>query len=109
MATRDEKGRFVKGHPGGPGRPKREVEQEFFDATVAVVSPEDWSAIVKKAVEQAKEGNGYARSWLSDYLMGKPTQRTELTGADGGPIESNVDLSGLTNEQLSTLANNLKD
>jgi hypothetical protein len=83
---RNDKGQFVKGGPGGPGRPKKQVEQEYFDLTVGGVSPDDWQAIVKRAVKQAKEGNGYARSWLSDYLMGKPTQKTEITGADGGPL-----------------------
>ncbi len=82
MGARDDKGRFSKGNPGGPGRPRRTVEREYLDATLNSVSLEDWQAIVRKAVTDAKQGNAWARSWLGDYVLGKPPQILELRGGD---------------------------
>lgn len=87
MAERDENGRFIKGHSGGPGRPKKEREERFKEITLSSVTYADWKEIVEKAVVQAKRGDNQARKFLADYLMGPPIQRTELTGADGGAIE----------------------
>ncbi len=83
---RDERGRFVKGGPGGPGRPKREREIEYYRIMESAVSPADWRAICQKAVEQAKRGDPVARKWLSDYLVGPPVERKEISGIDGGAI-----------------------
>lgn len=83
MAERDETGRFVKGHPGGPGRPKKEREERFLEITLSTVTFTDWKDIINKAVVQAKHGDSQARKFLADYLIGPPVQRTELTGADG--------------------------
>ena len=87
MVARDEGGRFAKGNEGGPGRPKMEREQRFYEITLTAVTFEDWKQIVEKAVMQAKKGDAVARKWLSDYLMGQPVQRNEVTGADGGAIK----------------------
>ena len=84
---RDENGRFVKGHNGGPGRPKKKREARFLEITLSACTFTDWREIVKKAVEQAKAGDATARKWLGDYLQGPPVQRTELTGAGGGAIQ----------------------
>jgi hypothetical protein len=50
-----------------------------------------------------------ARKWLASKLAQKQfgdRQTTELTGADGGPIQSatTLDVSGLSDEQLKVLA-----
>jgi len=72
-------GAFQKGNAfgvgGRGGRPKREFELKFLRTLVDTVSPEDWCAIIQKAVAQAKDGNHRARSWLSNYLIGTPLQR----------------------------------
>ena len=76
---RDAKGRFVKGHSGNPnGRSKKEIEQDYMDATIRSVSIGDWEAIVLKAIAQAKKGDTAARKWLGDNLVGLPTQRIDL-------------------------------
>lgn len=85
--TRDEKGKFVKGHPPMGGRPKREKEEQYYRILMTACSLADWEAIVDKAVEQAKRGDAVARKWLADYLVGPPIERKELTGADGGKME----------------------
>jgi hypothetical protein len=63
-------GRFQKGHPGGPGRPKRSTEENYLRLTIACVPPERWQKIVKKAVTQAERGDRYAREWLRRILLG---------------------------------------
>jgi hypothetical protein len=81
--VRDEKGRFVKGHTGNPnGRAPKERELRFYDITLSAVSDEDWRIIVYKARDQAKRGDAVARKWLADYLIGPPTQKTDLTVSD---------------------------
>jgi hypothetical protein len=70
MANPTGKGGFQKGNPGGPGRPRRAVEQAYLDVTVASVPVGRWKKVVKKALEQAEEGDGTARAWLSKHLIG---------------------------------------
>ena len=84
--TRDENGKFVKGNGGGPGRPKKLREEKYHEILVSVVDPIAWAAICAKAVSQAKHGDGLARKWLADYLIGPPVQKNEHTGAEGGPV-----------------------
>jgi hypothetical protein len=61
---------FVKGNPGGPGRPKREVERRYLKALIGAVPIREWKEIVRRAVEDAKQGDGVARNWLSKHLCG---------------------------------------
>ena len=83
--TRDEKGKFVKGNPGG-GRKKRPAEVAYFDAFKAEVTVDDLRTMVKKLKEQAIRGDRDAIKLIMAYLMGLPVQRTELTGEDGKAI-----------------------
>lgn len=71
---RKEDGKFDKGNPGGPGRPKRETERAYLDAIIAECPPETWRKIAGKAVEDALDGDSKAREWLSHYVVGKPQQ-----------------------------------
>src|SRR5438045_1579930 len=66
---RDGNGRFLPGHPGGPGRPRREVEQAYLTTLRDCVPPDEWRAICLTAVAKAKAGDRYARQWLSDLLL----------------------------------------
>jgi hypothetical protein len=69
--TQPVRGRpFVKGHPGGPGRPRRSIERDYLDATVGAVPVSKWVKVVKKALEQALRGDAKAREWLSKMLVG---------------------------------------
>ena len=86
MADRDRNGRFKKGYSGGPGRPKKEREDRYREITLNTCTFDDWTRIIKKAVQQAKSGDSVARKWLADYLVGTPIQRQEIGGKDGAPI-----------------------
>ena len=104
MAARKANGQFAKGHSGNPkGRSKRTTEERYIAAMVRTVRIGDWEKIVLTGIARAKAGDvGWAR-FIGDYLMGKPVQRTEVTGKDGGPIrhqESPADFSNLTDEEL---------
>jgi len=73
-------GTWEPGQSGNPkGRPPKSKEEKFFKTTLSAVTLRDWREIVKKAVEQAKRGNPAARKWLSDYLLGPPQQRLDVT------------------------------
>ena len=87
MTPRKGNGQFAKGHSGNPnGRPKRSTEEKYLTALSRHVTLKDWATIVNTAVARAKAGDSTARQWLSDYLMGKPLQRQEVSGPGGGPI-----------------------
>ena len=73
-------GTWKPGQSGNPkGRPPKSKEEKFFKTTISSVKLSDWREIVQKAVEQAKRGNPAARKWLSDYLLGPPQQKLDVT------------------------------
>ena len=91
--------KFQPGNPGGPGRPKKAIEERYVKSLYSVLKQSDWKEIVEKAIAQAKRGDHQARKWLSDYALGTPIQRIENTGADGGPIVTQV-ISGVSYADL---------
>jgi hypothetical protein len=99
---RDAKGRFIKGSvPNPKGRPSKEREVKFYDLTVSAVSEEDWVGIVKAAVKLATKGDAQARKWLSDFLIGLPQQKVDLT-TNGENINS-IGITGV--DYRSAIAN----
>jgi hypothetical protein len=74
MSTdRDANGRFLPGHPGIGGRPRRAVEADYLAALSGAVGLEKWQEICATAVNQAVAGDAKAREWIGSYLAGKPT------------------------------------
>jgi len=98
--VRDKKGRFVKGNPGGPGRPTKEREQKYYEYAMNTVTYKDWQAIINKAVVDAKRGDTAARKWLSDYLAPQAV-RQEITGADGNELTILVKYADRSNDTES--------
>jgi hypothetical protein len=85
MVQRDDKGRVKSGSVlNTKGRPKREVEKNFLARMVSRVSPEDWDAIIDKAIQGAKRGDPADRKFLADYIIGPPVVKTD----------SKIDVSG---------------
>ena len=74
---RDHMGRFAAGNGGGPGRPKRQAEEDYLQTLSERVPLALWAEIVDKAASDAAAGDAKARDWLSKYLMPQP-------GADEG-------------------------
>lgn len=79
---RETNGQFAQGNSGGPGRPPRQTESDYLRATVAACSIEDWTAIVERAVQDAKAGNSKAREFLGRYFLGAAPILSELTALD---------------------------
>lgn len=69
---------FKPGNPGGPGRPKRITEESYLRKMFQVVTLDDWEAITRRAVEDAKKGDAAARTWLTNYLIGDKPPREEV-------------------------------
>ena len=58
-----------------------------------------------KIFEAAKRGESWAGSlWAARRMGWKETTATELSGPNGAPIESRIDVSKLNKAQLETLA-----
>ena len=69
---RDHMGRFAAGNSGGPGRPKRQAEEDYLQTLSERVPLDLWAEIVDKAASDAAAGDAKARDWLSKYLMPQP-------------------------------------
>lgn len=66
---RDNKGRFMVGSKGGPGRPPSQTEREYLEATLAACSVADWARIVKKAVEDCEHEDHKVRASARNFLL----------------------------------------
>lgn len=84
-AMRDGNGRFVRGTSGGPGRPKRDTELTYQAATQQGCTPHQWLAVVKRATEDALQGDASARTFLAKYLLPQ----------DGTAANSEADYQGV--------------
>jgi hypothetical protein len=76
VADRGPDGKFLPGNRASRngGRPRRSTEEKYLKALSDSVTLDDWRAIALRAVEQARSGDDKARTWLGNYLIGKPTE-----------------------------------
>jgi len=72
--ARDASGRFRPGHKGGPGNPHAKRVGQLRSALLKAVSDDDWLAIVRKLIEDAKAGDHAARCELFTRTLGRPTE-----------------------------------
>ena len=79
---RDNQGRFSNGNPGGPGRPRRAVEEDYLAALSDQLSIERWENIVSKAIQDAENGDHRARDWIARYALG-PSPKVAEMGLQG--------------------------
>jgi hypothetical protein len=75
--TRDDKGRFAQGNPGGGRKPKA-TEERYLELMKSTVSEADWTAIIARAVVDAKRGDTAARKFIADYLIGPPVEKKQI-------------------------------
>jgi hypothetical protein len=93
MSTdRDANGRFLRGHPGMGGRPRRAVEQDYLATLAEAVPLRRWKKIVARAAADAEAGDPKARRWLGDMLMGKqPPPLTTLAATElAGTLDEEI-------------------
>lgn len=83
----------------GAGRKTKEVEDDLHKLLKKCVTKRDREEILNQWKTDAKSASFSTRSksreTLWPYLFGKPVSRHELTGKDGGPVET----VGLTLEE----------
>lgn len=87
---RNSKGQFVKGNSGGPGGNKMSEHRKALRAAFdKAITEKDIKAVVKKMVEQARNGDPAARKEMLDRLWGRP-QQVLVGNEDGGPLTVNL-------------------
>jgi hypothetical protein len=74
---RDQRGRFAKGNPGGPGNPFARRTAHLRRVLSMAVTEEDVEAIAKRLLEQAKAGDVAAARLLLRYAIGQPTEAVD--------------------------------
>ena len=90
--------KWQPGESGNPsGRPKKDREVEYYRIFLTSVPFSEWRKIVRKAAEQAVNGDTQARKWLTEYIMGSPKQYLDLTSK--GEKLFNSPLDEMTDDQ----------
>lgn len=69
IVKRGARGRFVKGHCGGPGRPRRQTEVEYLTTMRETISLQDWAEMVRAMVARAKKGDVQAFQCLCKFNL----------------------------------------
>ena len=86
---------FQKGQSGNPaGRPKlRDIKEVLTDLLSQEKNKQQLvDAVMTVVVNKALKGDLKAADMLLSYTYGKPTQKTEITGADGEKIDFKVEV-----------------
>jgi len=92
VETRDCKGRFLPGNPGGPGNPQARNVATWRKALADTVSFEDVTEVTQKLVDAAKAGEPWAVHELFDRLLGKPHVSVDASvSVAGGGADADAD------------------
>lgn len=73
-SDRDARGRFRKGHPGGPGNPMAKRVGQLRAALIRAVTPDAVRKIIDSLVEAARNGDVPAAKLIFDRALGQPVQ-----------------------------------
>lgn len=77
---------FQKGQSGNPGGKPGPARQELNALLDKVFTPSKRKKVLEKLISDAETGDHDARMLLLAYTYGRPTERRELTGAEGAPF-----------------------
>jgi hypothetical protein len=107
IVARDSKGRFAKGTKTG-GRLPRVKEDAYLEVTFGACSEEDWAAIIRRIVVQAKKGSVKSAEFLAKYLLPRPAPRSStplvnLNFAGGAPMPTTADIDTAINDRIREL------
>ena len=80
----------VGGQPGNKNATKNKIWAEALDRAIAQDDGKRLRGAAEKLLDLAADGEQWAVKELGDRLDGKPTQQTEISGPDGGAIESSL-------------------
>lgn len=67
MATKKRTPDLIRGHAT-----HRRTEGDYMGALLDTVTLDDWRDVVAGALQAAKGGDAQARTWLAQYLVGRP-------------------------------------
>lgn len=90
---------FKPGQPGGPGRPRTAVkhagpiakaEKQIADRLPSLIENlfilADGVTVEEDGIVYRRPPDRQANEYLINRILGKPTERQEVSGVDGGPI-----------------------
>ena len=81
--VRDQRGRFLRGNPGGPGNPHVRRQSEYQTAVQEAVTPERLAVLMRQVLKAALEGDMTAARVVFDRVLGKPgTESSEPLSLD---------------------------
>ena len=83
---RDEFGRYLPGHPGGPGNPHAKKISMFKSAVMRTIAPEELGDVVKMLLDKALSGDIAAAKIILEYTLGKSKP------LPAGPVGPRVDI-----------------
>jgi hypothetical protein len=86
-ADRDNKGRFLKGRRGGPGRPAG--YSQMWNERLKLMIGRNFKRIFYSILNEVLKGDTKAGIWMLEYLGGKPADHIEIT--DMTPETHNLD------------------
>lgn len=70
---------------------RRLYRQLRRDVIARAVTAERWRDIVEAAIQDAIDGNRYAREWLAAWVVGQPRDEPAAPSAPDEPLEILVD------------------
>ena len=94
----------VSGNPGGLRPGVREIRHKVADLLDAAFKRDDGSDLLIDAIKAGVEtGDAQMTKLASEYRWGKPVTMVELSGPDGEPLGSKIDLSKLSDDDVERL------
>jgi len=72
--TRRKQPDFIKGTAA-----HRRTEGDYLSVLLDTVTLDDWREVVGNTLQAAKDGDAQARSWLAQYLVGKPEIKAQTS------------------------------
>ncbi len=100
--VRREHGYFGRGNKAAAGNGNARRMQEYRRMFLDAIHPETIPTLARRLQAEALQGDKDAMKLLFDYVMGKPSQAVELTGADGSPL--GVNFAAVTTIVLDALS-----
>lgn len=82
-SDRDAHGRFLPGHPGGPGNPHAKAVAAWREALFNAITPADVEAVILILKAKARAGESWAVREFLDRVFGKASQTVDLTSSQG--------------------------
>jgi hypothetical protein len=76
------------GNPGG--RPKKKLIDEALAELLEAQDSAEAGELAKVLLAKAKDGDVRAAQLIAERTQGKPNQKVELTGKDGGAIDTTL-------------------